>query len=355
MTRVVVSGARPHERRRMDEGSQPGGLRREVADMARSLGFDQETAGRAALVATELGGNLVKHARQGGDMLFRPLTLGDRAGIELLSLDRGPGMSHPGRMLHDGVSTAGSLGVGLGGARRLSDEFDLYSRLGSGTVILARIWDRPVGEDPGWPGRAWGSVILAKPGEDVCGDGWTVEFDRGRTRVLVADGLGHGPGAALAVREAMRAFVENGPRRPPAETLRFLHERLQGARGAAAIVAEIDAVKGELVHAGAGNVCGRILRAGEETRRLVSMNGSLGCELGRVQPFASAWGPGSLLVMHTDGVSSSWDLAAYPGLIDRHPALTAAVICRDFGRGAGRATDDLAVLAIRSIGPAGRA
>jgi hypothetical protein len=137
---------------------------------------------------------------------------GPIGGLEVLALDLGPGMADVGRCLADGYSTAGSRGVGLGAMARLSALFDIHSRPGEGTAVLARLWSAPLPERPEAAGLEFGVVSLPLAGEEVCGDAWAVDEGRGRSFVLVVDGLGHGPQAAEAAREAVRAFA-GGPRR----------------------------------------------------------------------------------------------------------------------------------------------
>ena len=111
--RTMLSGLKAHERFSVSESSQVGSLRRAVSALARGQGMGQEQAARAAIMATEMGTNLVKHAHGGGEVLVRSIS-GGTGGLELLSLDKGPGMENPARMLQDGVSTTGSPGTGLG-------------------------------------------------------------------------------------------------------------------------------------------------------------------------------------------------------------------------------------------------
>ena len=77
------------------------------------------------------------------------------------------------------------------------------------------------------------SIPLA--GEEVCGDSWAIDDADGRAVVLVADGLGHGPQAAEAAREAVRVFRETAPL-GPAEVIRMAHAALRSTRGAALAV-----------------------------------------------------------------------------------------------------------------------
>ena len=94
---------------------------------------------------------------------------------------------------------------------------------------------------------------------------------------------------------------------------------------------------------GVGNIFGRILRPGEKTLNLVSMNGTLGYEIRKIQSFHYPWEGNPTLVMNSDGLLSNWDLGAYPGLEHHHPALIAALAYRDNNRG----NDDLNIVALR--------
>jgi anti-sigma regulatory factor (Ser/Thr protein kinase) len=113
--------------------------RRGISTLAAEAGFSAEDAGRAALVATEIGTNLVKHGG-GGDVIVKQISDGSRRGIELLALDKGPGMADVSKCLRDGYSTSGSPGTGLGAMERLSQHFEIYSRAGQGTAVLAQLW-----------------------------------------------------------------------------------------------------------------------------------------------------------------------------------------------------------------------
>ena len=95
------------------ESSQPAAARRAAVALAQDADLDEPAVGNLALVVTELATNLVKHAR-GGELLMRRLGAEGQEGIEVLSLDKGPGMSDIARSLGDGYSTAGTPGTGLG-------------------------------------------------------------------------------------------------------------------------------------------------------------------------------------------------------------------------------------------------
>lgn len=317
---------------RIRESSQAGEARREAVAQAVALGFGEERAGRVALVVTELATNLLKHAPGGGEIFLSGIEHGGCRGVEIVALDRGPGLD-AGRALRDGYSTAGSAGTGLGAVSRLSDEFELDARPESGTVALARIW---AGARPDGCGRlAVGGVCSALDGETVSGDAFAVADHGASTRIVVADGLGHGPDAHAAAAEAVRAF--RAAPGPLTGVLEAIHGALRPTRGAAVAVAEIDAAARTVRYAGIGNVAGAIVGR-DSTRNLVSHNGTAGHAVRRVQEFAYDLPEEALLVLHTDGLRSRWSLDAYGGLARRDPVVVAATLYRDFQRGRDDAT-----------------
>ena len=326
-----------------DDPSRAGEVRRAAVALAARLGFDEVDQGRVALVATEVATNLIKHAT-GGEVILRSLTVAEGGGLEVLALDRGPGMADIGQCLRDGFSTSGTAGSGLGAIRRLSDLFEVYSLPKSGTALVARLRDRAAGHALSAHNPLSGAVCLTLVGEDVCGDAWAIESYPARTALLLADGLGHGLSAATAAREAVRVFRANAQLTPGA-ILDALHAALRPTRGAAGAVAVIDHTTRTLQFAGVGNIAGAII--GPTGRQgLVSLAGTLGHEVRKVRAFEYAWPPGAILVMHSDGLGSQWDVSRYPGLAARHPALVAAFLYRDYRR----VRDDVTVVVIRDPG-----
>ena len=186
--------------------------------------------------------------------------------------------------------------------------------------------------------------MINKPvkGETECGDTWrVVRRPDGVTAVIVADGLGHGPAAAEASNAAALAFDAD-----PFGDLKRLFEKahtlLRSTRGAAVAAALIDPARRTLRYAGIGNVAGTLIDAGAR-RGLASHNGTVGAHMHKVHEFEYPWpDQNAVLVMHSDGLATRWDLAAYPGLTQRHPAVVAGVLYRDFTRG----RDDVTVVVI---------
>jgi anti-sigma regulatory factor (Ser/Thr protein kinase) len=324
------------------EPPQVGAPRRRVAALAEALGLGATVAGRVALVVTETATNVVRHGG-GGVLLARALARDGMPGIEILVLDRGPGIADIGEALRDGYSTGDTPGTGLGAVRRLSSVFDIHSRHGVGTAVLSRVWAEAPGSRAR-PGLEIAGVSVPYPGEDVCGDAWADRTVGGCTSLIVADGLGHGPQAADAARAAVRAFLAAGA--APGAVLARVHDALRSTRGAAVGIAEIDPGRQVVRFAGVGNIAGSV-RTGGQSRHLVSHNGIAGHEVRRIDEFTCPWPAGALLVLHSDGIATHWDLGRYRGLSERDPALVAGVLYRDFARG----RDDATVVVARAGRP----
>ena len=145
--------------------------RRYGLQLSQSLGFDETASGRLSLVITEAATNILKHAGEGQLFLTR-VRSGEINGIEILALDKGPGISNLSNSLHDGVTTVGTPGNGLGALRRLSDSFDAYSAIGKGSAFYMRLWSAIVKHSI--TAFELGTICVPMPHEDVCGDGWAV-------------------------------------------------------------------------------------------------------------------------------------------------------------------------------------
>lgn len=313
--------------------------RRGVSAAAAAHGFDAQDAGRAALVATEICSNLLKHAA-GGELLVQSIGAANERGLELIGLDTGPGMYDIARCLKDGFSTGGSPGTGLGAIERAADRFDIYSQPDKGTVVLAHLWPTaapPVRGDIG-------AIAAPIANETRCGDTWCCAPRTGGYLLMGVDGLGHGLGAAQAADEACRLF-EQEKHRSPGAIIESAHAALRATRGAAVAVLDIDFDAGQLVFAGVGNLVAAIVTDGA-TKRLASFNGIVGHTLPRVRELSYPCTPDSTVILHSDGLKSSWDVNHYPGLLQHYPALIAGVLYRDFKRGRD---DALAVVVRRNV------
>jgi anti-sigma regulatory factor (Ser/Thr protein kinase) len=326
----------------VDDPSQVGEARRSASAIATAAGLNETEAGKFALIATEAATNISKHAQR-GEIILRSITgPGMRAAADLIAIDSGPGIANLDRALGDGYSTAGTSGHGLGAISRLASEFDIYTTAGVGTVLCARVTHEPVIRTAAPPAYDVGVVRVPKRGETACGDDWSFTVDDvGRALLTVADGLGHGIAAAEAASRAVMIGAERAAEQP-AMVLSSIHSGLRPTRGAAVAVAEL--ANSCVRFAGLGNIGASIVSA-RDSRSLVSHNGIAGHEMRKIQEFSYDWPADSLLVVHSDGLSTRWDLAKYPGLVSRHPSVVAGVLYRDFTRG----RDDALVVVVRAV------
>ena len=321
------------------EISQVAEARRAATGLADQLAFDEADIGTIALIVTEAATNLAKHAT-GGEILLYALQSGEVGGIQVLALDKGPGIANAAQALRDGYSTTGSPGTGLGAMERLATLFDIHSVPGAGTALLARLWSKPLSNTRPSPLEV-GALSLPKPGEVVCGDRWAVAWFPERTLILVADGLGHGPGAAEAAMEAVQTFHERAALTPVA-IVESIHAALRSTRGAAVAVTEIAPSQEAIRFAGIGNISGIVLSS-EGSRQMVSLNGTAGHSARRIQEFTYPWSSDALLVLYSDGLVSHLHPDRYLGLLRHNPDLIAATLYRDYTRG----RDDVTVVVAR--------
>jgi len=312
--------------------------RRAVADLGNVVQFDDTAAGELALAVTEAGSNLCKHARD-GFIVSRIMERAGVLGVEVMAIDKGPGMANIAASMRDGHSTAGTPGGGLGALARMTTDFEVWSRPGAGTLLRFEVWPKSAKQRA--EALATGVILQAKSGEAVCGDAWAVLPGQGRIVVFVVDGLGHGPDAAAAARAAIESVEKNAHRAAP-DMMDAVHNAMRPTRGGAGAVALLQPDKELCTFCGIGNIAASI-RANGATRSMVSHNGTLGHQVRKIQDFQYPFPKGSLLIMHSDGIATHWDLADYPGIEARHPAFVSAALFRDHSRG----RDDLTALALR--------
>jgi anti-sigma regulatory factor (Ser/Thr protein kinase) len=320
-----------HHRYPIASEADVGAVRRAAAGYADQLHATEAARGRVELVATELATNLLRHAGPGGWLLLRPVPPG---AVELIAVDRGPGIADPAGALDGRTPTPHGLGRGLAVIRRASAEFDLYTERDAGTVVLSL-----VDVTDGAPvARTCGGV--STPVAQLCGDGWAVAPVPDGLAVAVVDGLGHGAGASAAADAAIEAFAKD-----PADLAGYAaraNELMRATRGGAVAVCRLRPERVEYL--AVGNVTGRLV-AGTGERGLTGVSGTLGINAAppRVRLAAFDWAPGGVLVLWTDGLTSRIQLTGHPGLLRRHPAVIAAVLYRDHVR----ERDDATVVVLR--------
>lgn len=113
--------------------------RQAVRGWAGEVGFSLVGQTKLVTAASELARNTVEHGG-GGTMEMALVAEGERRGLQLVFQDKGPGIPDVDRALQDGYTTRGGLGLGLGGTRRLVNEFQIQSRSGEGTRVQIVQW-----------------------------------------------------------------------------------------------------------------------------------------------------------------------------------------------------------------------
>lgn len=115
--------------------------RHEGRNVAVSVGFSGSSLTLIATAISEVARNIVSYAGT-GEVLVAAVTDGTRRGIEIVAQDSGPGIPDLSLAMQDGFTTGRGLGLGLPGAKRLMDEFELWSEVGRGTRVTMRKWVR---------------------------------------------------------------------------------------------------------------------------------------------------------------------------------------------------------------------
>jgi anti-sigma regulatory factor (Ser/Thr protein kinase) len=302
---------------------------------AQRLEFDETRSGEFALLATESARNVLIHGGE-GQVLIAGMRDGGAVVARILAMDKGPGIANIAQAMSDGYSTAGTMGGGLGAMKRLATALEIFTAR-NGTIVLMELGKAPI-----WDKLQIAGLTAPYPGERFCGDGWTFHHSPDRMLVLVVDGLGHGMEAAEAAHEAIATFHQRAER-GPADILGYLHDGLKKTRGAVASIAEIRTKEKTLTYAGVGNISA-VLLSGGKSHSLVSHNGTLGMTISRIQEFRVDWPSDAILVMHSDGLQSRWDLGAYAGLMVKHPAVIGGALLRDFRRH----RDDASVVVVKA-------
>src|SRR5690349_14609363 len=115
------------------------GVRQLVREMSVAAGFGLVDQTKIVTAASELARNQLDYGG-GGTMTIEGLNDGPRRGVRLTFEDHGPGIADIEQALRDGYTSGGGLGLGLGGAKRLSSEFSIESKVGEGTRVTIVRW-----------------------------------------------------------------------------------------------------------------------------------------------------------------------------------------------------------------------
>ncbi|MBS1624100.1 MAG: SpoIIE family protein phosphatase [Bacteroidetes bacterium] len=314
-------------------------IKREIHNTVKGS-FSEGRTGEIDIIVSELTSNVIKHA-QSGELLYKLTIANDQPVFEILCIDHGPGMKSVNHSLKDGYSSTNTLGQGLGSIIRLSNEAQFYSMEGWGTIAYARLYP-----DVAYREERLNPVIrclnVAKPGEQVSGDGGFIKRYKDRTLLMLGDGLGHGPGANEAVTEAIKVF-QSSCSAEPTELIREMNQGVKRTRGLVATVAVLDHKLKKWSICGVGNIHTRFQR-GLEYKNYICNNGIIGLNIpGRLESATFDMEKLQYLILCSDGIRVKWDLLQYPGILKYDPIILAAVLYKD----QARRTDDMTVLIAR--------
>jgi len=307
-----------------------------------------------ATIVSELATNIVKYAQRGHVRVQRVEHDG-AVDIEVWAEDEGPGIPDIDRARTDRFSTGNTLGLGLPGVERMSDDFDIQSVVGHGTQVHAR--RRIVGRDSlGARSRAtpapsapaplatpqWeiGMHVRPMPGHVVSGDLTIAVHAATGLLLLVIDGTGHGTTAAEAAQR-VAAFTRANAHGDLSGFLAGLHAHLNGSAGAAVGAFLLEPGARSFRYAGVGNTAAS-RRVGAPWRA-VSKDGVLGHRMPTAFVQEGTLTRGDLFVMHTDGLSelATGEFAA------RNAHRPAAALAREIVEQHGKAHDDASCIVLR--------
>ena len=312
-------------------------IKKEIHKQAIEAGMSPSRINELDLIVAEMTSNLFKYSDD-GELLLGVFQNGGSPYIELISIDNGPGMINPAKMMQDGMSTSNTLGHGLGSMKRLSDTFELYSQIGWGTIVLSRVYNDPekakVKND-----LIMRPIVVFKPGEKTSGDGFTYKKTDKYIKMMLADGLGHGPEANLAINEAANAF-KVFPDYSPTQTLRFIHSAIKKTRGAVINIICYDFQRKVWTTAGVGNIAVR-MSGPVNFKNHMSYNGIVGHNIPNTmndQEYVAEEYNQAMLC--SDGIKTRIDMARYPMMYKYDASILAAAIYKDHAR----RNDDMSVV-----------
>ena len=285
-----------------------------VRETAAHLGFGPREVEELVLVTYELVSNLLKYS-DGGELILTELTGESDQGLQLESLDRGPGFSNAELASGDGWSTFGSLGYGLGTVNRFTDMLEIRNRPDpdGGAHIICRRRIRPTSEVECKTPLAFGAATRPKPGFKINGDDFFIKTWGNEALTGVIDGLGHGQFAQRAANKAVN-YLRNHYDQPLLSIFQGVGRECRTTRGVVMALAHFDLLQGQMSFASIGNIETRIIGTPKPLNFVIG-RGIIGVHSINPKVTAHEWGPGQVLIMHSDGLRSHWRPEDIPDLL----------------------------------------
>lgn len=324
----------------IEERSYVSFIKREIHNTIKNHFTETKTA-EINIIVAELTSNIIKHASK-GELLFKFQKTETNSIFEIICIDQGPGIKDVTHAMQDGVSTTHTLGQGLGAAERLSTLFQLYSQPGWGTVAYSKVTAKPAEEfDRRFITRA---LLVCKPGETLCGDGFGMRSDEERSYFFLGDGLGHGPHAHDASKKGTAYFLQTADK-DPIDILKGMHQEIKKTRGLVGTVAVLNHKIHQWRIFGIGNISTRI-NQGIHVKNYTPYNGIVGLNMPNTTTASEIEQEKyQYLIMCSDGIKTKWDMSKYPYILKHDPIILAAAIYKDHAR----QTDDMSVLVVKVL------
>lgn len=318
---------------------------RRIAKMlVQKIKFSIEEREEVGLVVSELASNLINHAH-GGCITLRLVQKDDRTGLEVESIDEGPGIEDIKFAMTDGCSTMDSLGYGLGTVLRLTDELDIQPNhnAGQGIRIICRKWEKQLFNDNLLCPLEVG--VMTRPHYQMTqnGDAFVIKRWSHMGLVAVIDGLGHGAHAYKAAQTA-RQYIENHPEQSIAELFQGVGCICRSTRGVVMAIARFDCSCNQLIYGSLGNIDSHLISS-FKSNSLLARRGIIGVTQGNPAITSCSWKPGDIIILHTDGLSSRWHWNDFSHLKDK----PVATIAKHMLDKLGKEEDDSTVLVVRYI------
>jgi len=314
--------------------------RQSAESLGGRVGFDEPAVAELGIVAVELATNVLNHAAS-GEITIAHISDDDREGIRIESFDAGPGIDDVDAAFADGVSTAGSLGSGLGAVNRLMDQVTVSApgEPDYGTHVVADRWLRTE-IDPSQPcpldfGAASRPISHGEPN----GDSFTITQWDDKALVGVIDGLGHGVDAHEAALAA-KQYVERHYDASMATLFEGTERACRGTRGVVMALARFDWKEESITYGSVGNI--RHKTHGPADLSVVQRRGVLGSNGPEPVVKTTPWDTGATLIMFSDGLTSHWSWSDHDDLL----AEPASVIASGLLDRLGKDHDDATVLVV---------
>lgn len=320
-------------------------LQTKSKSLAKKIGFDENGIEEIALAISELASNLIKHAN-GGEIKLISLINDAKKGIQIESLDEGPGIADVDLAMTDGFSTKGSLGYGLGTINRMMNEIKIISRQiqCKGTHIVCTRWiDKKTLKkknvlDVGGASRAHPKMVKN-------GDAFIIKRWKNKVLVGIIDGLGHGEHAYQASNTALQ-YVEKYFDQPLLQIILGVEKDCRNTRGVVMALVLFNWEESKLTFASVGNIITRVI-GGPKSFGLVVRRGILGRNAQKPIIIERPWEKNYILVMHSDGVSTHWHWDDFSHLINNSARLIAFSILEKLAN----ANDDATVVVVKEFVP----